>query len=263
MKKIGLLLSGLCMSVVFLTSCLKGNSIWEGDLYGVISFNGFRYLFVSSSGSFYSPNLEDIYINGQNCYKIHCKIDAGAPENSYRVVQANGYMKMTYINHERIPDFEISYSSQGNSSYMLANEVPISKVSEGYDYSSGYLFLKQLINIPDDWELNWIMNYDPATFTPSENSIYYNLYVRVTAISSEKTQNNSRTCYNAYNMRNMLSDAANNEKEKLGTAFNETSKITLKINYVSSVDETSNTVSWSYELVEIPLLFILMFEASY
>ena len=251
MKKIGLYLTSLCLSIVFLTSCMKGSNVWEGLVLGVVGYNKTftPVIHTSSFGDLYSPSLNSGELFDGDCGIFYVRIDSDLPENSSAAIASYGFQTITILNQLKLSKYELQYVFT-DTSKVLANEVPIVKpYSDFFDYIDGIFFMGHVVNIPNDYVLTWELSYDSNTMMPTiENGTrYYDLYLRA-MVTKEGTQTSKTDIEftNAYFLKYYFRNAAIIEKNILGTSYSETgSKFTVRINYPSSIDTSTNTIKWS------------------
>ena len=259
MKKIGLYLASLSLSIVFLTSCMKGSNVWEGIVLGVIGLSeNFTPVIKTSAGDLYSSSLitsmNDGKITFGDCYVFYIRVDSDLPENSPNVVATYGYQTVTILDQLQLSKYTLQYGLTDTTT-VLPGEVPIVKAFDNNaDYIEGILFLVQTVNIPEGWELSWDMSYNPNTMMPTTegSNRYYDLYVRA-IVTKEGTNTNKtdRSFTNAYQIYSYLTSVANTEKQLLGSSYNaNVSKFIIRFKFPSSIDKDTNTITWSSNQIE-------------
>jgi hypothetical protein len=255
MKKIGFGLASLCLSIVFLTSCMKGSNVTEFIVLGVIDFNKtLTPVIKTSDGDFYSPTISTLIEKGEmslgDCYMMYIRLDRDLPENSSNAITTYGYQTVTILQQLKLQKFELRYSLT-DTTHVITDEIPIVKAyNEGnIAFAEGYLFLGHVVNIPEGWELYWNMSIDPGTMMPTieDNKRYYDLYLRAAATKkSDQTIKAERSAINAYYIGSFLTNAANIEKNFLGSEYNASgSTFSIRFNFPSNVDESTQTITWS------------------
>ena len=261
MKKIGLYLTSVLLSV-FLTSCLGGSNISEGVGYGVLDWGGSTGMIPvlkSSYGFFSGSSVMSLFNTGAmemgGCYAYYYRIDYDQPENSSSIVEANGYQTVTILNYGELSKYSV-IPHINDITQVLPDEIPLVKACNGLDYVLGYLFLSHTVNHPEDWKLTWEMSYDYSTLTtPTEENgkRYYELYIRARVESkSDKTSNIQNDYSNVYSMGDFFTLAASNERTLLGTSYSESnSQFNIRFNFVSDLNEETNSITWSSDVVPI------------
>ena len=261
MKRFGLYLTGLLLSVLCLTSCLKGSNVQEGWACGVlgVSKDMFTPVLKTQMGDFAASSLTSSLNKGEiyygDCFLFYFRLDSDLPENAAKVFEMNGYYTITILQIDQIQKF---YLNPGMTDIMTARpgEVP---VTDGYysgEYIDKYLFITQVVNQPSDLELYWFMNYDEQNMMVEENNKrYYDLYIRATIKrESDKTVKTDVAYLNAYDMQNYFQTAASMEKTYLGSSYNaSSSKFTVRFNYVTSIDEETGDITWKSITEEIDI----------
>ena len=264
MKRIGLYLSGLFLSVVCLTSCMEGGNVWEGIVFGVVDFKVMQPIVKTSSGDLYSSSLNSMIKEGDvsigDCIALYIRIDSDLPENSTSAVESYGYRTVTILQHGKIPRYSLN-SYLTDTTRLLIKEVPVVKGFNDFaDFVAGNFFMSQVVNIPEDWVLDWNMSYDAATMMPTEEGgkRYYDLYLRATVSKQgEKNTKIDRELTTAFTIGGYLSSVANIEKSYLGSNYNNASKFTLRFNFISSIDETTNAITWKSNQIDIDVAAFL------
>ena len=263
MKKNGLYLASLCLSIVFLTSCMKGSNVWEGIVLGVVdtSEKNFTTPVIKTSfyGDLYSSTLVTLVNDGSffygDCGIFYISINSDLPENSSAAVNTYGYQTVSILNQGKIPKYNLQYSLTDTST-ILQNEVAIVKayVEGNIDYIAGNVFFGHVVNIPDDWALSWDLSHNSYTMMPTieGNNRYYDLYLRaIVSKEGSKTTKTDTGFTNAYFLRTFLMNAANAERTYLGTSYSATSsKFIVRINFPLSINKDTNTITWSSNLIE-------------
>ena len=271
MRKFGLYLTGVFLSVFFLTSCLEGSNVREEIGYGLLDWggsNGMTPVLKSSMGYFSGASVISLVNNGSmdigSCYAYYYRIDYDQPENSASIVDLNGYQTVTILDYGELSKYYVSpYLS--DITQILPSEMPIMKACNGLDYVLGYLFISHTVSHPEDWKLTWEMSYDYATLmTPMEGNgkRYYDLYLRARVQTpGEKTSKVEIPYTNVYYMGDFLSLAASNERSMLGGSYSEnSSQFTVRFNYVSEFDEEMNTMTWRND--EVNFFIVEFLETS-
>jgi len=258
MKKIGLYLTSLFLGIFLLTSCLEGSNVREEIGYGFLDWgNGLTPVLKSSMGNFSGPSVISLYNTGAmdigGCYAFYFRIDFDQPENSASIVETNGYQTITILQYGELTQYHLN-SPVTDITQVLPNEMPLVKACNGLDYVSGYMFMSHTVYHPDDWVLTWDMSYDYSTLTnpAEENGMrYYDLYIRARIQNrTEKTSNIEIQYTNVYNVDNYLNLIASTEHAKLESLYNEnTSQFTVRFNYVSDLDEATNSITWKKDEV--------------
>ena len=260
MKRFGLYLTGLFLSVLCLTSCLKGNNVQEGWALGVLELGGknsFTPVLRTTTGDFYATELASKINNGEiyfgDCFVIYYRLDSDLPENGASVLEVNGYYTITILQIGQLKKYNLNpYLT--DISTIRPNEMPVLNGYFGGEYVDNHLFITQIVNQQSDLELHWEMSYDGQNIVTVDenNKRYYDLYIRaIVATDSEKTLKSDVQYTNVYYMGNYFSYAASNEKAYLGSNFNaSTSKFTIRFNYVADIDEETNTITWKSSEVE-------------
>ena len=261
MKKFCLYLTGVFLSVLFLTSCLEGSNVREEIGYGVLEFggaNGITPVLKSSVGHFSGASVMSLYNTGamdiDGCYAYYFRIDFDQPENSSSIVELNGYQTVTILDFVELSKFYVS-SYLNDITQILPDEMPLMKACNGLDYVSRYLFISHTANHPDEWKLSWEMSYDNAMLTmPIEENgkRYYDLYLRARVQNkSDKTSKVETQYTNVYFMGDFLTTVASLERSLLEGSYSEnSSQFTLRFNYVSDLDEETNSMTWQSDEVD-------------
>jgi len=262
MKNFGLFLIGLVFSVISMTSCMEGGNREDRYAYGVLDYSSKSLypLLKSSDGALFSSSIVAAFsagdINVGDCLYVFYRIDYDLPENSTAVVNSNGYYTVTLLDYIKIPKY-YAYSFLTDTSSILPNEMPVSKVFNSGDVLEGYFFISHTVNHPEDWEVSWNMSYDYATMLPTEENgkRYYDLFIRATVKKQgEKTSKVDVPYFNAYQIDNYMVNAALNEKSFLGSNYvSSSSTFTVRFNYVSSLDVLTNSITWNSHQIEVPI----------
>lgn len=257
MNRIGLYLTGLFVSVLFLTSCLKGSNVQEGYACGVIGVGKdyFTPVLKTNSGDFYSSNLSSFNLYDGDCCFFYFRLDSDIPENSPNYIESSGYYTISLLQLEKINKYYLSSHLMNSISTALPDEVSVSNGYSSGDYVENHLFITQIVNQPSDMELSWRLEYDEQTMMPTtdeNNKRYYDLYIRATVKKEgEKTAESEKGYLNAYYMYNYFATAASKEKELLGSNYSaSSSKFTVRFNYASSINKETNAVTWQSYQVE-------------
>lgn len=258
MKKIGLFIASLCMSIIFLTSCMKGSNVWEGPAFGVVNVSSktFTPIIQSTAGDVYSSTIMTLMEKGDltfgDCVYIYLNIDFDLPENSPTAIDTYGYQTVSIQQIALLSKCNLNYYLTDTAT-VLPGEVPILKVYNGGSYVAGHFFIEHSVNIADDWELTWDMSFDNSSMMPKieGDKRYYDLYVRARVTKeTDKTSKSDRPFLNVYNMGSYFTSVANAERAILGSNYNEGSKFTLRFNYPSGINNDTNTITWSSNEVE-------------
>ena len=266
MKNFSLYLASLLLSVFFLTSCVKGSNVTEEIGYGVLDWGGSNNLtpiLKSTFGFFYAPNLTSLVANGTmnigDCYAFYFRIDLDLPENSLAVAEVNGYQTITLIEYAKLSKYYLS-SMLTDTLHVLPDEVPVGYVCIDWGYVANHLFLSQTSIHPEDWEISWDMSIDYNTIVKEElGKRYYDLYIRA-KVKNQGAQiiNTSVQSINAYYIGDYLSLVAMIEQSFLGSDYDSsTSKFVLRLNYVSELNEETNSVTWRNDKIELPVASFL------
>ena len=252
MKKLGLFLIASVISFISLTSCLESSNVSEGYGLGVLQYSSKSYTPVLNStlGLVSASNLGDMDIN--SCYYFYYKLDLDLPENAHAVVEANGYQTISILDKIELDKYYLS-SSLTDTSRMMNGEVPVYDAYEsGNPYIDEYYFISQIVKMPSDLQLTWHMSYDgDGNIAVVENGErYYDVFVRATKRnSSDKTEENVQHL-NAYFVRDFLKNAANNERNALGSNYSETSsKLRIRFNFVSEISDEGK-LTWKSKTEE-------------
>ena len=257
MKKVSLFLIVSLFSVFFLTSCLDSSNVSEGTAVGVLDYNNRGSLIIKSSvGDVSATNLETLVLNGTmstyDCYIFAYRHDADLPENSPTMVEANGFSTISLLGFEDVPKYYMS-SNLTDTSTVITDEVPVVDIYEsGNPFISDYYFISHIVNHPSDQKLAWNMSYDQDNLsTEVGGSRYYDIFIRaIKSGSSEKTSTQNVAHLNAYNIGGYMEGIAYREKSALGGSYNpSSSRITLRFNYVSAIDEANNNITWRTKIV--------------
>ena len=259
MKYFGLSLMSLFLSAFLLTSCLEGGSVLEGGTLGVVSYGKTTPYIIKTpmNGDLYTPSLNSLINNGElstgDCVYFQYRYDSKLPENAPNLVALNEYLTITLIDMMLINKSNlISYLT--DTALVLPNELPIIKGCKEDLLFEGYLFMATTVSIQEDVELEWNMSYDPANMMPvTENGErYYDVFLRATIRKgSDKVLKYEASPINAYYMLHYLQNAASIERTNLGSAYKEdSSTITVRLNYASSIDAVTNEITWKSDLLE-------------
>jgi len=261
MKNFGLFLIGLVFSVISMTSCMEGGNTEDRITYGVLDYGSKSMypLLKSGDGNLFSSSIVAAFNAGEmnlgDCYAVYYRIDYDLPENLPNVVETNGYFTVTLIEWSKIPRYT-AFSSLTDTSVVLLNEIPVLNVFNNGDFLEGFFFMSQTVNHPEGWELSWDMSYNYSMMPTEENGRrYYDLFVRATVKKQgDKTTKVDVPYFNAYYMDYYMKNAASNEKNFLGSSYNSSSsKFTIRLNFVSSIDAVTNKMTWNNYQVEIPI----------
>ncbi|MDR3252197.1 MAG: hypothetical protein LBT35_01330 [Tannerella sp.] len=246
----------MLFSIICLTSCLEGSNETSGQAIGVFSAYGgknFNPVFISSIGNVYSASMNTI-MEDARCYFISYKYQGDLPENSAAMVMANGYSTVTLMECEEIDNYPFT-PYRSDTSTVLPDETPLISgyAQNGISYVPGYLFLQHSALQAPDARLDWELSYDYSTTPTVESGLrYYDVFLRAT-VKIEGTKSAVETSYlNAYHVGNFLTDAANSEKSRLENtgAYNpNSSTFTLRINYVSEINDTE--ITWKRSSVDL------------
>ena len=266
MKRFSLYLVGLCLSVSFLSSCLKGSNEWEGIAVGVLSINSrnMQPILTTSNAVLHAPSFVTLCNEGKmnynDCYIILCKLNSDLPENSASAIEANGYQTVTLLDYSVIQKSSLN-DYLVDTANILPSEMPLTVGLESMDYAANHLFLSHRVTIPDDWELTWSMSYDYNTMLPTieGGQRYYDLFIRATANKqTENTQKIDKSFVNAYDMRDYFRRAATNEKSHLGTGYSpSSSKFTVRFNFATIINNELNTLTWGSDKIELDIVNFL------
>ena len=261
MNRIGLYVSGLFLSVIWMTSCMKGSNVSEGIACGVVGTSSKNYSIVlkTSWEDLYSTTINSTGLFEGDCCIFQYRYDADSPENSPSAIAANGYYTISILNIDKVQKYYLS--PVNNISTILPNEVPLMR---GYDYGDfieNHLFITHLVNQPSDMELNWTLSGDESTMPTidGDSRRYYDLYIRATVKKEGDNVKTDKYYTIAYYMYNYLSAAASKEKSLLGNSYSaSSSNFTLRFNYVSALDEETNTITWQSDSQDVPIAYFLL-----
>ena len=260
MNRFGLYVAGLFLSVIGLTSCMKGSNVTEGWACGVVGYgnkNFFNIVLKTQIGDFYSTSLNSSDLMEGDCCVFYYRLDGDAPENSANAIEVNGYYTISLLQLERLQKFPLSFAF--DLSTVLEGEVPVLRGYFAGDYVHNHLFITHIVNQPSDMELNWILGETAMPTIDDSGRRYYDLYVRATVkkegTTSVKTDTQHMVAYSIYSY---LSNAASTERSLLGSNYNAaSSNFTLRFFYVSSIDEETNTITWQSDSEEVPVAYFL------
>ena len=256
MKRIGLYVTGLLLSVICLTSCLKGSNVSEGYAFGVVGYSkNYLYLVLKTQimGDVYSTSLNSSDLMEGDCCIFYYRLDGDAPENSANAVEANGYYTISLLQIERLQKKPLSYMTDITT--ILPNEVPLLKGYYAIEYVENHLFITHLVNQPSDMELDWTMSESPMPTVDDAGRRYYDLYLRAT-VTKEGTSSMKTDMQHliAYNMNNYLTNAASIERSSLGSSYSASSStFTIRFFYATNIDEETNTITWQSDPLTIPI----------
>ena len=237
MKNFGLFLVASLISVFCLSSCLEGNSVSEGQAFGVLDIGDKtpRPVLSSTAGPFYSASLNSLDLGG--CYYVYYSLDSDLPENAPAVVEANGYYTVSILDYLEVPKYYLrSYLT--DTSEVRYGEMPVLDAMGVQAFVENNLFIIQTAKHPDDLELEWEMSYDDATMLPTieGEKRYYDIFIRATKTNSSDGTASDKQHINAYYFGNYLKIAADKEKTSLGSGYNASySKLPIRFNYVSEI----------------------------
>ena len=257
MKKLGFFLIASLLAVFSFTSCLGTSNVLEGQGIGVLEYNNGGYLILKSNlGHVHANNLEALMLSGNmsvnNCYLFAYRHDSDLPENSPAMIEINQYETISLLDYIEIPKYYTS-SVVTDISKALEDEVALTDVyNTGNPYIPNYYFIWHVVNQQSDLELDWLMAYDYNNIVTTENGIrYYDIYIRAIAKNStDKTSKIETVHLNAYNTGPYLSYIASQEKTALGGSFNpETSRINIRFNFISSINEATKEITWSSKII--------------
>jgi len=266
MKRKILFLGTMLISILSLTSCLEGGNTTSGYDIGVLDYTStsFTPVLLSTQGYLYSSSIDAAIIAGRmelgGCYYFHYTYDADLPENTSSMVQANGYYTVTLDECLSLPKF-YSTSPLTDTSKIIAGEFPVSSASTMTPiYLGSCLFLGHTVIQPSNLELTWDLSYDyDVTQHPDDvgGKRYYDVFLRAYT-PNESTQSKTEVGHLvAYSMGSFLYNAANHEKELLGSSYNQNSSVfTLRINYVSDIDANSK-ITWSNATADVYIYSVL------
>jgi hypothetical protein len=249
MKKISLFTT-LLFSVLCLTSCLEGGSNKRtATAYGVLdigeNFNSYvlNSTLMLDLGPVSSPQLSEWINSGEmelyKCYMFDFEIDLGIPENSYSMLQQNGYSTITINSYEELPTYHVN-SFPADTAKALNDEVPVLNGYAKSSYGAEYMYLQQTVNQPEDQQLSWEMSYDYNTITnPTETggARYYDLFVRAVKLTDGTKSNTDVSYLNAYHMSDFFNRAAENEKSRLGSNYTSNSTFKFRIFYANEIKD--------------------------
>jgi len=252
MNKYGLYLASLVLSVICLTSCLKGINVQDGGLYGVLGYSkNMTPVLKSELGDFYSTEVaskvNSLEIFEGDCFAFYYRIDYDLPENSAKVIEVNGYHTVTVLEIINIPKVEVKPYLTDTSS-TLSEEMPVVAGYSKPAYADNYLFITQIVKQPTDMDLDWEMSYDDQNIvTIDGNKRYYDVYMRATVKKDGSSTMTMNVEYvNAYRIGNYFTLVANLEKTHLGSSYNPMdSKFTVRFNYVTDINKETGIITWA------------------
>jgi hypothetical protein len=256
MKKIGLFMT-LLFGVLYLTSCLgKGSNKQSATAYGVLAMSSKNYgAYVLNStlldlGPLSSPQLSELVGSGKmqlyKCYAFNFEIDFDIPENSSTALQLNGYYTVTINDYYELSTYEAS-SYPTDTTAVLADEVPVLNGYAASSYAAGYLYLQQIVNQPQDQQIEWEMSYDYSSLTDPAvvgGVRYYDLFVRAVKLTDGTKSSADMPYMNAYYVSNFFSRAAENEKAQLGGSYTSNSTFKFRVFYVKDIKD--DVLTWQY-----------------
>ena len=265
MKKNSLFIVLSLLSVINLTSCLKGNNTSSYVDIGVLDFNMGNVVMRGTGPAIYSSeinalnNIDSLQIGG--CYLFSYTIDWDLIENSESLFATNGFYVATLNGYRPYVKSYISYPLTDTST-IVYNEIPIKDAifeNDTYGYSNGYLFLTHVIERPEDMSVELDVTYDFETMKPTvENGIrYYDFFIRATKKNESQKSHDSYYYSVAYYIRDYLTDAAYNEKNFLtsNNNYDSTSKIRLRFNYAAEIN--GNIIRWSKKEFSIGIEYFI------
>ena len=276
MKKINLLVIGFLSGLIGLSSCLKGDTKTSGYVVGVIDYSPYGTTVVRTFTEYlYGPELSPLIASGEinpgDCYCFYYELDRGAKENSYVMIQANGYLTVSLTPYEKATIFQAT-SYLTDTSTVLPNEIPINNINvSGNDAISGlthdYLFFTHSYRAPNNAEVIWDVSYyyyTPHTPIQQTGMWYYDIFfrARLAEEAGEGATFTSKTTFNAYRLEDFLARVASNEKERLNSigSYNESSMFTLRLNFPYEINDSN--ITWRTETINIPV-YLFDFYGSY
>ena len=253
MKNFGLFLVASLISVFCLTSCLEGNTVSEGQAFGVLNISDKSFRPVLSNTAyllpFYSASFNSLELGG--CYFVYYSLDSDLPENAPAVVEANGYYTVSILDYIEVPKYYLK-NNLTDTSEVRYGEMPISDAMAVQALVENNLFIIQTAKHPDDLKLEWEMSYDEVTMLPTTDGEkrYYDIFIRATKTNSSSGTASDKQHMNAYYFSSYLKTAAEKERTLLGSGYNAAySKLPVRFNYVSEVKGDTALV-WKSNLWE-------------
>lgn len=268
MKNLGLFLAMTLLSVCCLTSCLDGSNTTTGQNVGVIDFasKGMVSVVKVPSGELYIPEIASLVNKGDlmigDRLYVYYTLDYDLAENSNAMLEANGYYTVSLNSYVVFEKNYLNYSLTDTATIMTDEVAVLDGLLNGgiNGFYDRYMFITHLVNQPENLELRWNLSYDRESMMPYEENgkRYYDLFVRaVPTNTSEKSKVDYPHCV-SYDMGSYLREAAQKEKEALGSSYSaNNSKFTLRIFYASEIKD--DKIVWKSKELEP---FILSFLPS-
>jgi hypothetical protein len=248
MKKFSFFFSLATLSLLSLASCLSSSSQSSGSAVGVYRATGSQYytpIFNSSLGPVFSESMETIMEDGK-CYLINWIFDSDAADNSYSMLELNGYYTITVNYCEAIDTYQAK-TVVTDTAKALENEVPVLK---GYavgssGYVDGHIFITQTVSQPEDMVLDWDLSFDYYAYPASESDRHYDIFIRATYTSAGTGNVKQVEHVNAFNIGNFLSDIAEREYGYLGNNYSaDNSTFRIRFFYVTSISD-DDKLTWT------------------
>ena len=267
MKKINLLVIGFLSGIIGLSSCFKGDTKTSGYVVGVIDFSPYGTTVVRTLTDYlYGPEIISLITSGEldygDCYCFFYKLDRGAKENSYAMIQANGYLTVSLTPYEKANVFEAT-AYLTDTSTVLPNEIPVTSIDmTGNDAISGlthdFLFFTHEYRAPANAEVIWDVSYyyyTPHSPIQQDGTWYYDIFFRA-RLATEAAEGASLTTqktFNAYQLKDFLSSIATNEKERLDSSgsYSESSMFNIRLNFPYEINNSQ--ITWKTEKISIPV----------
>jgi hypothetical protein len=234
------------------TSCLEGGkNTYSDSTIGIIRFDTKTFksvLDIPGQTSFYSPAFDSM-LDGACCYVVY-EIDMNAPENTQEVLQANGYYTVTVSYKEEIDKYSMQ-AVMTDTTKLLTDETAISNPNYStLGYLNGVLFLVHQLKKPSDQRTVWSLSYDPQNMSQDDNGRHvYHVYLRSTIriAGTKSPEDSGEPC--AYEMKNFMETAAQNEKNAGSTLFY------IRFHYVSEIKD--DVLTWNYSDINIDISAVL------
>jgi hypothetical protein len=241
-----------------LASCMDGKDDSTGYVVGVLfrnEINGLYMLHITdTSFTVYCPEFEDKVARHEmeagGCYYVVYSGDNTLPENAAHKVRENGYITASLIDCDAAAKYNLN-ESLVDTSVVLTDEIPVrdAKPSDRvFGYAGGYLFMTHKTVLPEGYTVDWSLSYDEETMMPTrvDNRNYYDLFLRATMAGNGSQTDTAveHFSFNAYSLKDCLTEVALKEKESLtlDAAYGASSTFTVRINYASEIN--GDTITW-------------------
>lgn len=245
MKAFKLIGGTAAAALLLLTSCLgESNNTMSRSSFAVAGVSDRTYVTVLNTniGALYSPSLNTSVVNG-SCYLVSYELDLNSPENANAAT--NGYYTATTLNvSDEISNGLCNYAPTDTST-LIKDEIPVKNLFASSDYGvyvDGHLFLFLTLDMLKDQRNAYTLYWDRSKEATEVDGVpTYDLFIRASkSVDGTGSTVTSTGEVRAFDAKNIVETINRMEANNKSTTF------TLKVNYLSSINENDSTIrTWN------------------